>query len=628
MSYSQNIILGNEILRAPLETFEREMVNFTLNDKIYQIQHLNDTNDEESISKIFLFYLNGDRELRHEIRRSIHFGDKIFKTNYFISQLNSIDSEIKLTSIYLLGMLQERLATPYLLDILDPEDIISSTYIIEALGSINDPMAAGIVKHTLKSTNKKLLINSIKTLSKWTTNVSWRTFLKLLHHKDKDVRTEAAFALAMRKSPWSARHLLKAIKTEKDPKTRNSLIEFVGRIPTRKIVLPLIKIIVYDKDQRARLTATRTLDRVQGLIKPQILYKLRNISDIKLKSEIIFRIGKFGTDDEKHKQFLKEGLMQTSNQILLQSFIYSIGYLAEHSNIDMLMKFIQKDPLTSYNATWALCRTWRLEDKEKILSVMSQQILPMQKQIIIKFLIRRSGLSLSPDQILESVKMTLEREHNNNVRYLALALLEFSPSISTFEFLLSSHQKQLSHYEGDAIRLALTSLITHHSELLFIYIKNDDSKKYPLLLNFTPIVMKLQFYRLLSEAIFTKLSLENDEPTINSVCDQMTTIFFSKQRIARQFFKTMPDVKWKRLFLKKLYDLNDEKLIQSLLEELIEMLAVDDDEMRNILLKIITTHRDPRALPYLIKIAERDKFKESGTIAKTIVQTFLKEGII
>ncbi|MBU0651121.1 HEAT repeat domain-containing protein [bacterium] len=328
MEYYKQIISENPELIQSLSAFEEHIAQTPLSDRFYEIQTLNERTDEEGIAKWFLMYLDGEQEVQREIKRILGFHDKIAKVNFLIKQLESSNTEIVYKAIELMGIAKEQLAIPYLNAVLKPENIELTERVIIALGEINGYLGAQIVKRNLKiTTNRNLLLLCLKILSRWIELVSWKIFVPFLMQDDKEIKLEAAFAIALRKAPQSAKYVQMAINQEVNPNTKLTLTEYLGRIPSKQNLMPLINMCTHDPSQRVRLIASRTLDRLQGILSAQNLYELRNLKDIRMRAEVLFRLGKFGSENENHKRYLKKVLEESNDPHIIQAILSALGLI-------------------------------------------------------------------------------------------------------------------------------------------------------------------------------------------------------------------------------------------------------------------------------------------------------------
>ncbi|MBU1916571.1 HEAT repeat domain-containing protein, partial [bacterium] len=494
----KHIILSETSSLEQLVAFEKEFSELTIGEKIYQCQSLNDQYADLDLAKIFLIYFIEEKAIKFEIKRILSWSHKTEKANFFINQLASPDTNVLVTAIELLGILGDPLAIPFLNEIFSIDDEPICQEIIKAFGRINDPFSAKTISKALKAKDPTLILKAVEVLSQWIYQVPWKTFTKLMYSKDKKIKLEAAHAISLRRPKKAVRHFLKVIRKEEDVETRYELIKISGLIPSAKLIKPLLKIITQDKDQKARLIASRSLDRLQSVLKHDDLFKLRNTSDKHIKAEIIFRLGKFGSDDDAHKIYLRKMLLKSKDQTIIQACLQALGHIADHQDLEVITQFIFKDPSSSYNAlvalskTWrqedndtvylllkeglssayaaamALTKMWRINDKSKILETVSHEAFsPTQKQIILKYLIRRRGLGLAPDELLDTIMRILEKETNINVRYLALQVLEFAPSQETLYFLISCYKKSQTTSELEVIQNNFSYYCEHYSDILF-----------------------------------------------------------------------------------------------------------------------------------------------------------------
>lgn len=657
MGYAENTILKVKELKEHLISFEGSLGRLELSERLRECQDLNEKNDELSIAKIFILYLDAEQEIKFEIKRIFDWNNVDIKTDFLVSQFESKNLDVVLTSIEMIGLLKESRAIPYLNEIFRLEDFAVSKKLVSTLGEIGDPLGIKTIKLALKTTDKDLLLLSIRTLARWTDEVPWKVFKPFLIHPYKEARIEAAFAIALRKNPKSAKHLLKSLDAETDDHTRYMLIQYAGMIPSNKILIPLLKISTHDPNQKARFVASRTLDRLQGILKPGDLYRLRNVKDISIRADVIFRLGKFGTDSDRYKNYIRIVLSKTKDQLLIQACLQALGYIAEHQDVELLTKFLDKDPMSAYNAlmsltkTWrpedkdninqilkdglfsaysaaiALTRTWRLEDKDKVLETLESKLSATQKQVVIKYLIRRRGFSIDPKHLLNTVKAILKEDKNINVRYLSLNLLEYAPCVETMEYLLHMYTTTKDQYEMEAISKALSKLASKHERFIISFIAKCDDDACHQVLHFVPDNLEPAFYNDLALALFDKFG--DVAGKSEQICHEMCRIFLNRAIVTKQFMAGLPSASWQRMFLEKLLRHEEDlDLINSIKPELIKMLNVDDDEVKNLVIRLLLSLKNPEVLPHLMIIAESKRDSEPRTLAREAIKTFAREGAV
>ncbi|GAG28419.1 unnamed protein product, partial [marine sediment metagenome] len=204
MKFAQNIILKNEDDRQALIDFENKLATLTLGERIYVCQSTNEGSSQLDFAKLFILYLSSEKEIVHEIRRILAWTNQAEKAYFLIDQFTSKNRAVLLTAIELIRMLREAVAVTPLINIFTTEDIELAKAIIDSLGVMNDLIAIKFLSHTLKTDIRDLLLHTMKVLSHRTKDVSWDIFKNLLNHEDKEIRREAAYAIAARKSPRSA----------------------------------------------------------------------------------------------------------------------------------------------------------------------------------------------------------------------------------------------------------------------------------------------------------------------------------------------------------------------------------------------------------------------------------------
>ncbi len=621
------MIISDDVAPFDVMAYETALGGLSFSEKISDCRRFSELSDVASISKLLILYVHGDSEITHEVKRNFAWKHKREKADFLTAQLRSSDKVITAGAIELLGVLREPSAVPSLDAIFDVRDTAQAARIIDALCEISEQLSAGIIMKALASRDDELLFLAVSRLSGMVDYVSWKVFRPLLTHANVKIRGEAFFAVCIRKSPDSAGVLLKAIARESDRSAKLLMIKYVSMLPSRRLVRPLLSMVVHDSDQKARLVASRTLDRLQGLLRPSAIYSLRRASDRALRAEVLFRLGKFGSEIEAHKKYLRTTLAKSGDPLIAQACIQALGNIAERSDIDLLMEYLTRDPFTSYNAAIALTKIFRLGDKDRVLSIAKHTKSHITKQIFLKYLIRRRGLGASASELLDAVRSCLMGENNINARYLAFCLLEFGPSAEVLEFLLVSHVRAESEFEREAIDIALRGLALNHGREFLLLVHSCDDDVCASVIRYLPQNMDEHFYRALAETFYGRYS----GPLKSGLEDIFREIFERLMLVPaaiREFVKPLPDASWRIFFMHILTERADLEAIRNVESELVEMLSDDDHEVRAMAMMLILSLKDPSIVPRLIAIAERDPRSKLRSAARYVASTLVKEGII
>lgn len=626
MGYAQQIVLDDKGLKNEIASYESGIADQTLGDSIYACQSLAEQTDDMSLAKLIVLYLSGEKEIEHEIKRIFAWSNKIEKAEFLLKQLQSSDRALQLKSIELIAILKEPLVIPRLKDLFSLDDVEMGKAIIDALGEMDEPLGLKVIENALKAEDIGLLMHAIRTLSKITEDVPWKVFRRLLAHPDKDVRREAAFSIAIRKAPKSAPHIVRAILSEQDRDIKHIMIQYAGMIPGKEILLPLLTMVAHDPDHKTRLIASRTLHRVQGILKIGPLYKLRDHKDPSIRAEVLLRLGQYGVEEGRLKRYLRITLVNATDQQIVQSCIQALGYIAEHEDVEFLTSYLNKDPLTAYNTALALTRIWRLEDKDKVLDALMLCTSSTQRQIFLKYLIHRRGFSLAPEQILDAVKVLREKDDNLNVHYLTSALLEFAPCIGTFEYLADLYQTDTSYFDKEAVAHSLSNLILHHDELMIEIVRQRDMSESCHLMQFIPHDKNESFFRTLANSIFSRDIAGVSEETMLDSCDRVYSVLMLNPNALRQFLHAVKETAWQSMFIESLRKHATNDMIMFLLDELLDMLTIDDDEARASILAMLKRVQNVKILPYLMGVAESQAEGAAKAMARDLIRGLTKGG--
>ncbi len=628
MTFAGNIIFSDPADADKAAAYEASLEERPIGERIKDCQRFAEDTDETSIAKLFLLALTGDQQTIREIRRIVAWKHAKEKARFFIAQLSSQNEKMVIEAVNLLGALKQPFSIPYLGEVLDPEHVELSKAVVSAISEMDEPLGARIIRRALTSPNDELVLLSVRKLSAWIEFAPWKVFAPLVLHKDSDVRTEAAFAIALRKNHRSASFLFEAIRREKVRVARISMIRFVGMIPRGASLMPLLRIAAHDEDQKARLTASRTADRLQGLLKPQRLFRLRYARDMDIRNEVLFRIGKFGSEIERHKGYLRKTLKESKDQKNTQACLMALGFIAEHKDMDLLMNYLSADPLTSYIAALALTRIWRLDDVNVVLKALAESSSSLQRQIFLTFLIRRRGFYADPEILFTTIKNILDKDENVNVRYLAFCLFEFAPTPMTIEYLLSSYEKTENVNDRNAIDMAVKNIAAHHSEYVLPALKECDARKTCYIMSHVPENADPAFYRSMAKIIFSKYNAASKDGSVMEHCREALKEIVTVPRALAAAVKILPNAEWKKLFFGALIEHGDKEKIAMIKDDLVYMLKDEDPEVAGQAMLFIVSLRDPSVIPGIVSVAELDVRPDVRALAQNVVRSFVRQGII
>lgn len=628
MAHADLIIFSDPATADAAARYEQELPSKALSEKLLDCQAFGDNVDELSLAKLILLYALGGDEARHEVKRVLAWSHRVEKANFIVGQLQSGDPRIIECSVELLGVLRERLASPALAFIFDVREAGLAKVIVKSLSEIGGSIAVATIVQALSAADVELVRLAVESIAPLVEEVRWTTFRPLLSHSDGGVRTEAAFAICVRRVPESARSLLAALERETDTDVRRHLIHDIGIVPNTAIVPPLLRIIVHDPDQKARLMATRALDRLQGILHSGALFALRKHRDVRVRAEVLSRLGKFGSDVEKHKDYLRRTLSESTDVFVIQACLQALGNIAERRDRDVLESFLVGEPVAAYCAALSLIRVLRLEDAGQLLDHVVSIRSPSLRQVFLKYLIRRRGFSVRADELLRKLMILLSGENNINVRYLTFLLLRFAPGVETFEFLLASFHACANRFERSAIESSIRYLALHHPDDVVALIRRCGSAVCRDVIGYIPSGMDASFYRRVAEALFEKCGTAGCEEGVQEHVRDMIRIIISSPPAVREFLRVVPDAHWTVFVLQALVEHADRGTIAGLKGELVGMLAHDDEEVRSLAMMLILSLRDPEIVPHLVGIAEHDPREAIRKAARHASRVLIREGVL
>lgn len=628
MNRSDHIIMGDPWARQGLSEYETSIPSLTIDQKIRDIRIFSDLYDEQSVSKVLLLALTGEPEVTGEIRRIFSWRHRKEKATFLLMQLNSEDEPVMIEAIRLLGILKERLVIPYLDLVFDLERAAVCAAILGTIGEMDDPLGARMMMRALLSKDKEIVLLAVKKLTGRVEDVPFQVFVPLLSHGAGEVRTDAAFAIAVRRVAKSGRLLLKRIGEEKDRIVRRSQIRYCGMIPDEHLLMPLLFMSVHDEDQKARLAAARTIDHLQGQLSPSKLFRLRRTPDIPVRTEVLFRLGKFGSEDERHKNFIRRTLIESKEPVIVHACLLALGHIADRDDLGLIAGYLDRDPLTSYLAALALTKIWRLENADDLINSLAAARSSTIKQVFLKYLIRRRGFSADPVKVLKVVEGVLEKDDNLSVRYLSLCALEFAPSDDTARFLLSFYPSARNDDERAAIDNAMRSMTAHHGDIVLSVFLSCDDVSCLRVIEYVPDNMPRSFYGILARKIFERYSKEIADEALHGRCEEALGALMRIPAAVKEIIGVLPDSAWKKVFLTILLEHADRRSIASIRKELVAMLGDPDPAVTALAMMFIISLKDPEMVPYVVAVAESQKSEHLRTMAQNITDTFIKEGIL
>lgn len=628
MRYTQDIILDDPVVRAAAAVFEAQLPSTPVDEQLLTVNACNERDDDESLAKLLLLVLAGDSAAAHEVRRIFAWTHRAKKAQFCIAQLTSDNDQIIAAGAKLAGVLREPSSVPYLGFALDLKRPAVCPSIIEALETIRDPRGVRIISRALSSSDHALAMKATQSLSRMGALVPWKTFIPLLKHPQGAIRLEASFAIAMRRNPKAARALLAASRHERDRSTRIGIIRYLGMIPAPGLLSHLISLSIRDSDQKVRLAASRSADRLQSHLPPKVLFRLRMHSDPHFRAEVLYRLGKFGSEEKRHKQYLRTTAATTHDPLILQACLEALGCIAEHADTDLFVSHLSGDPMTSYSAAFSLTRVSRPGDANRILQILVDDHSPTHRQIFLKYLIRRRGLAAPPEAILRAAKPLLEEDANINVRYLAFALLQFAPLPETIEYLLTAQASIDDANERDAIAASLRAIVEHAPHTISIALERCDPKHCGDLLDSLPDNLPPMFARDVARTLVARTDASDLDSGAQERQRAALGALLRITHAAREVAQEMLTSAWRHAFLQTLAEQGELRLIAACRDELIAMLADADASVSALAMMHLISLRDVSILPAIISRASAGSDARLMEISQHISRSFVQQGVL
>jgi len=629
MSSFSNIILTNSSTRELLDKFETKLEKMNLSERILEAHKFNNIKDELGIAHLLLIYLIGPNEIQKEIKRIIAWKHVKDKAVFLVEQLENTDTNTVLSSVELLGALGDKYCLTYLYNIFDLKNDKLTKIVMQTLAKLDDPSSLKYFYMALTSQSREIIIDAIDILTHKVSHVPWHIFKPLLYHTDSEIVSMASFAIALRKKPKSAPLLLDIIETTDNKALRRNIIRYFGIIPTKKSILPLLRIITKDNDQKARLEGSRALDRLQGAIGNKPFFKLRNISDQAMRAQIIYRIGKFGSDNKQHKKYLRGLLAKEKEPIVIQACLESFGYIADRTDFERLNAFLTNEsPVLSYTALSSLTKTWRLQDRESAIKVFEMPLKPIILQVILRFFIRRAGMGINPLKLLTIVRRKLRDEEAINVRYMSFTLLKFAPCKECLKFLFDSLRETNYGLEKEAILVSITNIVENHTELVFEFLQELSNEDYSEFFNLIPCDLDDEFFKKLSMNLFEKFKDIIGSKEFNKYEHSLFNLFLTRPSITNNFLIFLPNTEWQKIFLRYMPGHSTKVIIEESISILSTFILKDDPEIQHSVVELLMAVKDPHLIPSLVKVSEESESANVKEMAKNIVRFYSEEGII
>lgn len=625
MDCVRHISFSNHTPIEDVHAYASALSRLALSEKLSDCQRFSEEGGEVSTAKVLLLFLEGGDEVRHEVKRIFSWQQRRPKTAFLVLQLASDDPAVVLGAIDLLGVLGEASSIFELDARFNPEETEIARHIVIALGQMGEPLAFKTILRALKAQDRRVVLEALRQLSRQTSIISWKAFCPLLRSEDTEVRTEAAFAISIRKVRKSGARLLKTLFLERDVVARRKLIRCLGSVPNRALVMPLLGIIVGDRDQKSRLEASRALDRLQGMLPSDTLYRRRKTRDPSMQAEVLFRLGKFGSTVVKHKDYLRRILQESSDLSVVQACILALGHISDRGDADLLIGCIKKDPVIAYVAAIALTKIFRMEDADRVLEVLRFHPLSIVQQIFLRYIGRRRGFGASPQVLLSAVQSCLAGKPNINTSYLAYGVLAYAPSEETMDFLLAAEG---GDFEREAIDDAIGRITEKHGGIVLSVLHRGDFPVWRSLLPHLPGRLGDRWYRPFARAFFDRYRTRHADAEVNDLLAEIVRRFITFPEFLRGYLIMAPDAPWKELLLRLIMEHAQQEIISVLRGELLDLLGDEAPEVRALAMMLLLSLRDATVVAPLIEIAESDPRDELRRAARQIATALVKEGVV
>ncbi len=262
------------------------------------------------------------------------------------------------------------------------------------------------------------------------------------------------------------------------------------------------------------------------------------------------------------------------------------------------------DPLTAYNATMALTKLWRQGDSDRVLKALAASASPVQKQIILKYLIRRRGLACDAPTLLACVQGVIESSDNINLRYLSYCLLEYAPSVATVHYLVRAYRASDDWYLREAVVTTLKALARHHARDFLALIDVCDQAAYADIVHVLPMDIDPSFFGSLAVTLCQKFHDAGFEEHPQELCTSILAILAKNADALKAFVGSIPDTAMKKVLLDTLAVEGTPEAIAAIADVLADMLHDQAPGIRARALALLGTLHEPSLVPRLIVAAE------------------------
>jgi HEAT repeat protein len=190
--------------------------------------------------------------------------------NHLLNSLKNQDPEIKKNAIIALGWLKEQRAVGDLVDLIDDYEL--EEYVVGSLVSIGDKALPELI-NKLQHSDPKIQISLIQCIY-WIGNIEGaNACLPFLRNKNSEVRYHAMMAISNNLDMKEAEDALLELLSDPDHDIQETLVEMLGRSPSKSLVQKLIHELSAEDNLKKSLSI-RILGRLKS---PQACESLKNL---------------------------------------------------------------------------------------------------------------------------------------------------------------------------------------------------------------------------------------------------------------------------------------------------------------------------------------------------------------
>ncbi len=253
------------------------------------------------------------------------------------------------------------------------------------------------------------------------------------------VRQAATWAIARLGGKHAIPHIIERLEKDPIPLVRIEAVKRLGKIKDESVIFPLLQTSAKDDNQNVKSLATYALDELDDSIKIRVYFKTIHSDDPLIRSATLSKIAKIKSPAAF--SIIEKVYFESKETPQVQAMACEcFGLMSDKRAIPILQKALGENPIVAYSAIRALASLLGNEEKNILISLLSDPKLPeMSKQVILQFILKK----LTEDQIFLDVELSkliiglLSSDHLN-ISYMSARILGTSRDLSAIVPLLES----------------------------------------------------------------------------------------------------------------------------------------------------------------------------------------------